>query len=61
MRKAGVDWQMIFYGNAVHAFTTTAAGTDNKKGAAYNEAADRRPGKQCSSFFKEVFSPNTKS
>ena len=36
MRKAGVDWQMIFYSNAVHAFTNPAAGTDNKKGAAYN-------------------------
>ena len=61
MRKAGLDWQMIFYGNAVHAFTTTAAGTDNKKGAAYNEAADRRSWQAMQAFFKEIFSGNTKN
>jgi len=61
MRKAHVDWQMIFYGNAVHAFTTLAAGTDNKKGAAYNEAADRRSWQAMQSFFKEIFAGNMKN
>ncbi|MBI4964020.1 MAG: dienelactone hydrolase family protein [Desulfomonile tiedjei] len=61
MRKAGVDWQMIFYGNSVHAFTTPAAGTDNSKGAAYNESANRRSWQAMQSFFKEIFSPGTKS
>jgi dienelactone hydrolase len=61
MRKAHVDWQMIIYGNAVHAFTTTAAGTDNSKGAAYNAAADRRSWEAMKSFFKEIFSGNAKS
>lgn len=61
MRKAGVDWQMVFYGDAVHAFTTTAAGTDKKKGAAYNEAADRRSWQAMQAFFKEIFSGNMKN
>jgi len=42
MRSAKVDWQLIKYGGAVHSFTEKAAGQDPKKGAAYNESADRR-------------------
>jgi len=42
MRKAGVDWQMVIYGGAVHSFTNPEAGNDPSKGAAYNEKADRR-------------------
>jgi len=61
MRTAHVDWQMIFYSNAVHAFTTPAAGNDNKKGAAYNALADRRSWRAMQMFFKEIFSGNAKS
>jgi len=42
MSQAGVDWQMIFYGGAVHSFTNPDAGSDKTKGAAYHERADRR-------------------
>jgi dienelactone hydrolase len=42
MRKAGADWQIIFYGGAVHSFTNPDAGNDKAKGAAYDEKADRR-------------------
>ena len=42
MRDAKVDWQIVFYGGAVHAFTQPIAGNDNSKGAAYNERADQR-------------------
>jgi dienelactone hydrolase len=42
MRRAGVDWQMIFYGGAVHSFTNPDTGNDKAKGAAYDERADRR-------------------
>ncbi|MCX5834402.1 MAG: dienelactone hydrolase family protein [Deltaproteobacteria bacterium] len=42
MSQAGVDWQMIFYGGAVHSFTNPDAGSDKTKGAAYQERADRR-------------------
>jgi dienelactone hydrolase len=55
MRKGGVDWQMIIYGDAVHAFTTPAAGTDKSKGVAYNEKADKRSWEAMKSFFKEIF------
>lgn len=42
MRKAKADWQLIKYGGAVHSFTEKEAGTDNSKGAAYNESAAKR-------------------
>jgi dienelactone hydrolase len=55
MRKAGVDWQFISYGNAVHSFTNIAAGNDNSKGAAYNEKADKRSWEAMRTFFAEIF------
>ena len=42
MRTAKADWQMVYYANAVHAFTDKNAGLDNSKGAAYNEKAAQR-------------------
>ncbi len=55
MRKAGVDWQMIYYGGAVHAFTNPDAGKAGIKGVAYNEAADRRSWRAMRDFFDEIF------
>lgn len=55
MRKGGVDWQMVFYGNAVHSFTIPGAGTDKTKGTAYNEKADKRSWEAMKSFFSEIF------
>jgi dienelactone hydrolase len=55
MRKAGVDWYLISYGNAVHSFTNPDSGTDNSKGAAYNEKADKRSWQSMKDFFEEVF------
>ncbi|HNX51724.1 MAG TPA: dienelactone hydrolase family protein [Thermoanaerobaculaceae bacterium] len=55
MRDGGVDWQLIAYGGAVHAFTQKEAGNDNSKGAAYNERADRRSWEAMKSFFAEIF------
>ena len=54
MRKAGVDWRLVKYGGAVHAFTNPAAGNDNSKGAAYNERADRRAWADMQAFFAEI-------
>ena len=54
MRNAKADWQMIYYADAVHAFTEIAAGTDNSKGAAYNEKANKRSWEQMKLFLKEV-------
>jgi dienelactone hydrolase len=55
MRKAGVDWQLVKYGDAVHSFTNPGAGTDKKRGAAYNAKADRRSWAAMRTFFSEVF------
>lgn len=55
MRKGGVDWYFVSYGNAVHSFSNPAAGNDNSKGAAYNEKADKRSWEAMRKFFKEIF------
>lgn len=54
MRNANADWQMVYYANAVHAFTEPEAGNDNSKGAAYNEKADKRSWQHFMDFLKEV-------
>lgn len=54
MRKAGIDWQLVSYGGAVHSFTDWNAGNDNSKGAAYNEKADKRSWEAMKVFFAEV-------
>ena len=55
MRKAGVDWMFVSYGNAVHAFTILSAGNDNSKGSAYNKKADERSWEEMKRFFKDIF------
>lgn len=55
MRKGGVDWQLVSYGGAVHAFTDDRAGNDNAKGAAYNAKADRRSWEAMKAFLAELF------
>ena len=54
MRTAKADWQMVYYANAVHAFTDKNAGTDNSKGAAYNEIAEKRSWKAMLAFLNEI-------
>ncbi len=55
MRKAGVDWQLVAYGGAVHSFTRPDSGNDPSTGAAYNERADRRSWEAMKTFFAEIF------
>jgi dienelactone hydrolase len=55
MQNAKCNWELVAYGNAVHSFTNKAAGTDNSKGAAYNEQADRRSFQAMKDFFHELF------
>jgi dienelactone hydrolase len=54
MRNGKADWQMIYYADAVHAFTEISAGNDNSKGAAYNEKANKRSWEHMKLFLKEV-------
>ena len=55
MRKAKVDWQMVFYGGAVHSFTNPDSGSDPSSGVAYNEKADKRSWEHMKIFFAELF------
>jgi dienelactone hydrolase len=55
MRQAKADYVFVAYGGAVHAFTQKEAGNDNSKGAAYNEAAQRRSWQHMKDFFGEIF------
>ncbi|MGQ7947123.1 dienelactone hydrolase family protein [Flavobacterium sp. WC2509] len=54
MRDTKADWQMIYYANAVHSFTNPESGTDNSKGAAYNELAAKRSFEHLKIFLNEV-------
>jgi dienelactone hydrolase len=54
MRAAGVDWQLVAYGGAVHGFTNPASGNDKSRGAAYDAKADRRSWETMKVFFSEV-------
>ncbi|MES2745107.1 MAG: dienelactone hydrolase family protein, partial [Bdellovibrionota bacterium] len=54
MRESKVDWQLVKFGGAVHSFTEQSAGSDNSKGAAYNEKADKRSFADAQAFLKET-------
>lgn len=53
MKTNKIDWQLVKFGGAVHSFTDKTAGTDPKKGAAYNESADKRSWQMMKDFFTE--------
>jgi dienelactone hydrolase len=55
LRRAGADWQMVYYGDAVHSFTNPQSGSDAGKGVAYNERADHRSWMAMKTFFDEIF------
>ncbi len=57
MRKAGADWQMVFYGDAVHSFSNPDSGTDKSKGVKYDAKADKRSWQHMRSFLEEVLAP----
>jgi dienelactone hydrolase len=54
MRDAKVDWRLIMYGGAVHAFTQPNPGFVNP-GAKYNAKADKRSWEDMKMFFAEIF------
>ena len=57
MRDAGVDWQFVNYGGAVHCFAIPTA--DNSvKGCQYDAKVARRAFALMHSFFAEAFSKN---
>jgi dienelactone hydrolase len=54
MRAAGVDWELIKYGGAVHSFTDWNA-TGELPGAKYHERADKRSWEDLLQFLNETF------
>jgi dienelactone hydrolase len=55
MNNAGANYKIISYEGAVHSFTNPKSGSDPSKGAAYNEAADKKSWEDMKDFFKEIF------
>jgi dienelactone hydrolase len=55
MEGGKVDYHIVLYGGAVHAFTQKEAGNDPSKGSAYNADADRRSWQAMKDFFAEIF------
>ena len=53
--NAKVDYQMIYYGGAVHSFTVPGAEKAGMKGVAYDANADRRSWAAMRALFDEVF------
>lgn len=58
--KNGIDYQMIYYGGALHSFTVPEADAKNVKGLRYDAAADRRSWAAMKSLFDEVFEGSPK-
>lgn len=56
MNAAGVNWEFISYGGAVHSFTNKDADGTMNPGIRYNAQADARSWRSMAAFFEEVFS-----
>jgi dienelactone hydrolase len=52
--EAKIDYELIMYSGAVHAFTQKHVGNNIKSGAAYNESANRRSFESMKDFLTEV-------
>jgi len=59
MQAAGVDFQVILYGGAMHGFTNPAADRLGRAGVAYDASSDVRSWAAMRQFFAEVFGPET--
>ncbi|GAB4255495.1 MULTISPECIES: dienelactone hydrolase family protein [Deferrisoma] len=58
MRRAGADWQMIFYGGAKHSFTNPWA-KGKLAGAQYHEPSAKRSWEHMKLFLAELFREGT--
>jgi dienelactone hydrolase len=55
LRENNVDYQIVKYGHAVHAFTDSGVDALHLDGARYNAAADHRSWQAMRDFFAELF------
>jgi dienelactone hydrolase len=58
LRDEDVDYEIVSYGHAVHAFTDPGVDALNQNGAKYNEPADKRSWQAMRDFFTEIFAKN---
>ena len=56
--KAGVDYQLVYYGGTLHSFTVPEADPKMFPGIRYDPAADRRSWAAMQQLFNEVFAAN---
>ena len=54
MNEAGVDWQVLAYGQTMHAFTNPAANNPDF-GTVYSEVAEKRTYQSLANFLEEIF------
>jgi dienelactone hydrolase len=57
MIKAGVDWQMLLYGQAVHGFTDKTSDSYGMWALAYHKLTDNRSWRAMLSLFEEMIVP----
>lgn len=55
LREGQVDYQIVEYGHAVHAFTDAGVDALHQDGARYNASADRRSWQAMRDFLTEIF------
>jgi dienelactone hydrolase len=55
LRDNNVDYEIVYYGHAVHAFTDPGVDALNQPGAKYNTTADHRSWQAMRDFFAELF------
>jgi dienelactone hydrolase len=55
LRDHGVDYEIVMYGHAVHAFTDPGVDALQQAGAKYNATADKRSWQAMRDFFNEIF------
>ena len=59
LKISHVDYQIVQYGGAEHAFTDAGVDALNLKGAKYNALADRRSWQAMKDFLSELFNPTS--
>jgi dienelactone hydrolase len=57
LRKSSVDWQIVIYSGAKHAFTNPDADKLGMEGIGYNKLAAERSWRHMRLFFDEVLGP----
>lgn len=55
MKTNNVNWEMVYYGGAVHAFSNPETGNNKASGNAYDENAAKKSWEDMKVFFADIF------